>query len=184
MTTAFSIEGTHLKTTNGLGNKDGQSSLKAVWTLAIAVLSLLFAAADVYGQAGPYSFFPLTPCRVVDTRNANGPSGGPALAANTDRSFPVINVNSCGVPSTAKAAVFNVTAVAPGDNGNFIIYPAGSPRPNTSVVNWSVADFATGNGAFLPLANQGGVDITVYPNMPPGSPGTVHLVIDVTGYFQ
>ena len=106
------------------------------------------------------------------------------LAANTARSFPVINVNSCGVPSTAKAAVFNVTAVAPGDNGNFIIYPAGTARPNTSVVNWSVADFATGNGAFLPLANQGGVDITVYPNMPPGTAGTVHLVIDVTGYFQ
>jgi hypothetical protein len=145
-------------------------------------LSLLFAAADVYGQAGAYGFVGLPPCRVVDTRNANGPSGGPALAANTARSFPIINVNSCGVPTTAKAAVVNVTAVAPGDNGNFIIYPAGSPRPNTSVVNWSVSDFATGNGAFLPLANQGGVDITAYPNMPRG--GTVHLVIDVTGYFQ
>ena len=174
-----------MKTTSDLGNNSGQSSSRTVGTLAIAVgLSLLFAAADVYAQAGPYSFFPLTPCRVVDTRNANGVSGGPVLAANTARSFPIINVNSCGVPATAKAAVFNVTAVAPGDNGNFIIYPAGSPRPNTSVVNWSVSDFATGNGAFLPLANQGGVDITVYPNMPPNSSGTVHLVIDVTGYFQ
>ena len=176
-----------MKTTGDLGNNSGQSSSRVVWTLAIVGLSLLSAAADVYAQAaasGPYSFFPLTPCRVVDTRNANGPSGGPALAANTARSFPIINVNSCGVPSTAKAAVVNVTAVAPGDNGNFIIYPAGTARPNTSVVNWSVADFATGNGAFLPLANQGGVDITVYPNMPPGTAGTVHLVIDVTGYFQ
>ena len=162
----------------------GKSSLGAVGILAVAGLSLLFAAADVYGQAGPYSFFPLTPCRVVDTRNANGPSGGPVLAANTARNFPIININSCGVPATARAAVVNVTAVAPGDNGNFIIYPAGSPRPNTSVVNWSVADFATGNGAFLPLANQGGVDITVYPNMPPNSSGMVQLVIDVTGYFQ
>ena len=173
-----------MKTTRDLGNNSGQSSSRAVWTVAVAGLSLLFAAADVYAQAGPYSFFPLTPCRVVDTRNATGPSGGPALAANTARSFPIINVNSCGVPATAKAAVVNVTAVAPGDNGNFIIYPAGTARPNTSVVNWSVADFATGNGAFLPLANQGGVDITVYPNMPPGTAGTVHLVIDVTGYFQ
>ena len=176
-----------MKTTRDLGNNSGEPSLRAVWTLAIVGLSLLFAAADVHAQAaaaGPYSFFPLTPCRVVDTRNANGPSGGPVLAANTARSFPIINVNSCGVPSTAKAAVFNVSAVAPGDNGNFIIYPAGTARPNTSVVNWSVADFATGNGAFLPLANLGGVDITVYPNMPPNSSGTVHLVIDVTGYFQ
>ena len=176
-----------MKTTRVLGNNSGRLSSRAVWTLAIVGLSLVLGAADVYAQAaaqGPYSFFPLTPCRVVDTRNANGPSGGPVLAANTARSFPIINVNSCGVPTTAKAAVVNVTAVAPGDNGNFIIYPAGSPRPNTSVVNWSVADFATGNGAFLPLANQGGVDVTVYPNMSPNSSGTVHLVIDVTGYFQ
>jgi hypothetical protein len=162
----------------------GKPPRRAVGILAAAGLGLLFAAADLYGQAGPYSFFPLTPCRVVDTRNPIGPSGGPVLTANTARSFPIIGVNSCGVPATAKAAVFNVTAVAPTDNGNFIIYPAGTPRPNTSVVNWSTADFATGNGAFLPLANSGGVDITVYPNMPPASTGTVHLVIDVTGYFQ
>ena len=167
-----------------LGNNKGQPSLKAVAILALAGLGIVLAAADVYGQAGPYGFFPLPPCRVVDTRNANGPSGGPVLAANTARSFPIINVNSCGVPATAKAAVFNVTAVAPGDNGNFIIYPAGTPRPNASVLNWSVSDFATGNGTFIPLANQGGVDITVYPNMPQGTSGTVHLVIDVTGYFQ
>ena len=173
-----------MKRMRDFGNASGKSSLKVLAMLSLAGLSQLFAATDAYGEAGPYSFFPLTPCRVVDTRNANGPSGGPVLAANTARDFPIINVNSCGVPATAKAAVFNVTAVAPGDNGNFIIYPAGTPRPNTSVVNWSVSDFATGNGAFLPLANQGGVDITVFPNMPPNSPGTVHLVIDVTGYFQ
>jgi hypothetical protein len=184
MRKSFPIEGAEMKRIKDLGGNGAKSPLRAVGILAFAGLSFLFAAADVYAQAGPYSFFPLTPCRVVDTRNANGPSGGPALAANTARSFPIINVNSCGVPATAKAAVMNVTAVAPGDNGNFIIYPAGTARPNTSVVNWSVADFATGNGAFLPLANTGGVDITVYPNMPPGTAGTVHLVIAVTGYYQ
>ena len=167
-----------------LGNNRGQPSLKAVGILALAGLGFVLSAADVYGQGGPYGFVALPACRVVDTRNANGPSGGPALAANTARSFPIINVNSCGVPATAKAAFFLVTAIAPTNDGNLILYPAGLPRPNTSVVNWSVADFATGNGAFLPLANLGGVDITVYPNMPPNSTGIVHLVIDVTGYFQ
>ena len=171
-----------MKTTPDLRNNSSQSSSRAVATLAIVGLSLLFAAADVYGQAGAYGFVGLPPCRVVDTRNANGPSGGPALAANTDRSFPIVNINSCGVPATAKAAFLNVTAVAPTNDGNLILYPVGAPRPNTSVVNWEVSDSATSNGAFLPLANQGGVDITAFPNMPGG--GTVHLVIDVTGYFQ
>jgi hypothetical protein len=167
---------------NDLGNKRRQVSLKAVGILALAGLGFVLTAADVYGQAGPYGFVGLPPCRVVDTRAANGTSGGPALAANTARSFPIINVNSCGVPATAKAAYFNVTAIAPTSDGNLIIYPVGAPRPTTSVVNWESSDFATTNGGFFPLANQGGVDITAYPNMPRG--GTVHLVIDVTGYFQ
>ena len=161
-----------------------QPSLKAVAVLALAGLGLVLSAADAYGQASGYGFFALNPCRVVDTRNADGPSGGPMLTANTARSFPIMNVNSCGVPSTARAASMNVTAVAPTDNGNFVIYPAGAPRPNSSVVNWSVSDFATGNGAVIPLSNQNGVDITVYTNMPQGSSGKVHLIIDVTGYFQ
>ena len=34
-------------------------------------------------------FYTVTPCRVVDTRNSSGPFGGPALAANSDRTFVV-----------------------------------------------------------------------------------------------
>ena len=52
------------------------------------------------------------------------------------------------------------------------------------MINFSTADFALANGAIIPLANIGGLDISVQTDMPPGSVGTVHLVIDVTGYFQ
>ena len=145
---------------------------------------LLSEAARAVPVAGPYSFFPLTPCRVVDTRGPTGPQGGPALAANSDRSFTIIGINSCGVPNTAKAAAMNITIVAPTDGGDLRIWPYLSPVPLASVINFSTADFALANGVLIPLANSGGIDITVQTDMPPGSAGTVNLVIDVTGYFQ
>ena len=148
----------------------------------VACLGFLISQAARAG--GPYSFFPLTPCRVVDTRNAVGPQGGPALAANAIRSFAIINVNSCGVPSTAKAAALNVTVVSPTDVGDLRIWPYQSPVPLASVINFSTADFALANGAIIPLASISGIDISVQNDMPPGSAGTVHLVIDVAGYFQ
>jgi len=47
-----------------------------------------------------------------------------------------------------------------------------------------LVNFALANGAIIPLANIGGLDISVQTDMPPGSTGTLHLVTDVTGYFQ
>ena len=155
---------------------------KAARFLFTAVLGLFLCEAAQAG--GPYSFFPLTPCRVVDTRNPGGPQGGPALAANTIRSFTIININGCGVPSTAKAAAMNITAIQASDNGDLRIFPYLTSVPLASVINFSTADFALANGAIIPLGNIGGIDISVQTDMPPSSTGHVHFVVDVTGYFQ
>jgi hypothetical protein len=150
----------------------------------LAGLALLLAEAARATVAGPYSFFPLTPCRVIDTRGPTGPQGGPSLAANTIRSFAIINVNSCGVPTTAKAAAINITAIQATDAGDLRVFPYQSPVPLASVINFSTADFALANGAIIPLANISATDISVQTDMPPGSTGHVHFVVDVTGYFQ
>ncbi len=157
-------------------------SFKIARPAVFASLILLFSGVALAG--GPYSFYPLTPCRIIDTRGPVGPTGGPALAANTVRNFPVVNVAGCGVPSTAKAAAFNITAIQATDAGDLRIFPYQSPVPLASVINFSTADFALANGAIIPVANIGGLDISVQTDMPPGSHGTVHLVVDVTGYFQ
>ena len=157
---------------------------KTARLLVLGGLGLLLSHAARAAVAGPYSFFPLTPCRVVDTRGPVGPQGGPALSANTVRNFSIINVNGCGVPATAKAAAINVTAIQATDNGDLRIFPYQSAVPLASVINFSVVDFALANGAIVPLANIGGLDISVQTDMLPGSTGNVHLVIDVTGYFQ
>ena len=152
--------------------------------LVLGGLGLLFSHAARAAVAGPYSFFPLTPCRVVDTRGPVGPQGGPALAANTVRSFAIINVNGCGVPNTAKAAAINITAIQATDAGDLRVFPYQSAVPLASVINFSTADFALANGAIVPLANISATDISVQTDMPPGSAGNVHFVVDVTGYFQ
>jgi hypothetical protein len=40
-------------------------------------------------NASALAFYPLTPCRIADTRNPAGPLGGPYLAAGRPRAFPI-----------------------------------------------------------------------------------------------
>ena len=149
--------------------------------LAVGVLTLA-AAVPAQAQLGPYSFYSLAPCRVIDTRGPAGPTGAPALAANATRSFTVLG--TCGLPTTAKAVTFNITIVSPTDFGNLRAYPFGVAEPNASVINWVTTDFAVANGAIVPVTGPAGNNITVKCDMPVGSTGTVQLVVDVTGYFQ
>jgi hypothetical protein len=43
---------------------------------------------DSYTDASALQFYPLTPCRVADTRNATGSLGAPSLVAAQARTFP------------------------------------------------------------------------------------------------
>jgi len=149
---------------------------------AFALAAALAATTSRTEAGGPYNFFSLSPCRVVDTRQAAAATGAPSLAANATRSFPILG--ACGVPTGAQAVVFNVTVVAPTDVGDLRIFPAGTTMPLASVINWTTADFAVANGAIIPVQSSAGSDVTVRVDMPSGSKGKVDLVLDVTGYFE
>src|SRR5205807_1661940 len=56
------------------------------------------------------SFVPVTPCRVADTRNANGAFGGPFLPGGTPRGFVVSN-SACNIPAMSQAFPLNVTVL-------------------------------------------------------------------------
>jgi hypothetical protein len=153
--------------------------------LALAGLALAAAPSLAHAQTN-LAFYPVSPCRLWDTRAAAGPSGGPAHNANTSRSFPVRGI--CGVPTSAQAIAVNLTvtfgALPVRDLGNMRAYPAGTTAPNSSVLNWLATDSAIANGALLPLGTSGSNHLTIQIDMPVGSTGQIHSLADVTGYFQ
>ncbi len=121
-------------------------------------------------------FFTLTPCRLVDTRNAPGTFGGPALVAGTDRVFPLLG--QCEIPPTARALSVNLTVAQPTAPGNLRLYPAGTPLPLTSSLNYAAGQTRASN-AIATLNGLG--ELAVHCSQ---APGTVHFILDVNGYFE
>jgi Putative Ig domain len=119
------------------------------------------------------AFFPLTPCRVADTRWTTGPLGGPYLTGSEERAFPVLS-SSCVIPDTAQAYSLNFAAIPKGPLGYMTVWPTGQSKPLVSTLN-ALTGTITANGAIVPSGQQGA--ISVYPSNP------TDLVIDVDGYF-
>jgi hypothetical protein len=121
-------------------------------------------------------FYTVTPCRVVDTRNPTGPYGGPALAANTSRSFAV--GGQCGVPTTAKAASLNLTVTGGTAPGILRLYPGGTLTPLASAINYG-AGKTRANNQTTPLGSAASLAVRCDQVS-----GIVQVIIDVNGYFQ
>jgi uncharacterized repeat protein (TIGR01451 family) len=124
-------------------------------------------------------FYPLTPCRIVDTRDPDGPSGGPALSGGSARSFAV--AGGCGVPADATAVSINVTIVEPTADGALRLYPTGLTPPLVSTINFSAGQIRANNAVMsLEGIPPGGIDVQT--DMV--GPGSAHFLLDVTGYFK
>jgi hypothetical protein len=144
----------------------------------LIVVAATMLTASLATAAGPLQFYSVNPCRVVDTRGAVGLTGGPALSAFQTRNFPMRGL--CGVASTAVAVSLNVTVVTPASSGYLTLWPSGTSQPVVSTINFTPADTALANGAIVPLAAaMSSSEIAVFN----GSPGSTHLLLDVTGYF-
>src|SRR5271157_226339 len=134
---------------------------------------------DIDGYFAPVSnstlaFYPLTPCRVVDTRNPKGDLGGPSLAGLTERDFPILKATACNIPNTAQAYSLNFTAVPQGPLGYLTAWPAGQSQPYVSTLN-SLTGTIVANAAIVPAGTNGA--IAVFPT------NLTDLVIDINGYF-
>lgn len=128
---------------------------------------------EIFGGPG---FYTVAPCRVVDTRNPAGPLGGPALSANSVRTFMVSG--TCGIPETAKAVSLNVTATQASSAGNLVLYPANIGVPATSTISYSAGQ-TRANNSITGLSTTGA--LSVFCAQPSG---TAHVILDVNGYFQ
>jgi YVTN family beta-propeller protein len=122
----------------------------------------------------PLQFVTMTPCRVVDTRDPNGPLGGPPIPGGTYRAFPLPQSQNCTIPAEAVAYSLNVTVVPHQALGYLTIWPATTPQPVVSTMN-SLDGRIKANAAVVPAGYQGSV--SVY------AANTTDVVLDIDGYF-
>ena len=120
-------------------------------------------------QAG--RFVPLTPTRLLDTREANSIQQG-ALAPN--QAITVNVAGLAGLPTDAAAAALKVTVTDSTASGYWTVYPTGSARPTASNINVDGAGTTIANQV---LARLSGGKATVY------SQSGGQVVIDLVGWF-
>ena len=79
-----------------------------------------------------------------------------------------------GVPGDASAVTLNVTSTGSLGAGFATVFPCGTPRPNTSNVN-----FAAGSTVANAVTSKVGADgkVCIYNDAP------THLIVDVNGFF-
>ena len=123
--------------------------------------------------ASALAFYPVTPCRIADTRIGTGPLAGPSLPAQGSRSFPVLS-SPCNLPSTAQAYSLNVTAIPNTTLDYLTSWPTGGGVPNVSTLNAPTGEI-TANAAIVPSGNNGEVSIFVSD--------AANVILDVNGYF-
>jgi len=123
----------------------------------------------------PGVYHTITPCRLIDTRNPDGPLGGPALVAAANRTFQA--TGNCGVPATATAVFLNITVASSSAGGNLRVFPTGTAVPTVSALNYSAGQTRGNNGIFG-LDATGQFDIRCAQ-----ASGSAHVIVDVAGFF-
>jgi hypothetical protein len=121
-------------------------------------------------------FYPVTPCRISDSRPEGGKTGSfgpPSITGQTARSIPVTQ-STCNIPASAQAYSLNVTAVPQGPLGFLTLYPTGQVRPNVSTLN-AFNGQVVANAAIVRAGNNGAIDVF--------ASDTTNVVIDINGYF-
>ncbi|HLJ17143.1 MAG TPA: hypothetical protein VKV15_21800 [Bryobacteraceae bacterium] len=156
---------------NWTGNVASASA--AATTVTMSAPEAVVANFTVGSGTSGLRFVPVTPCRVLDTRQAVGPFGGPQIAAQATRNV-AIPQSPCNIPGSALAYSLNVTVVPPGPLSYVSIWPAGQTQPVVSTLN-SFDGRIVANAAIVPAGTQGAISVF--------ASDATNLIIDINGYF-
>ena len=143
-------------------------------TLALGTFSAqVQIPSPVSGLSSATHFVPINPCRIADTRNPNGPFGGPPIAGGVSRDFAVPN-SACGIPSTAAGYSMNVAVVPHGKLGYLTVWPSGQSQPLVATLN-SIDGRIKSNAAIVQAGGNGAISVF--------ATDTTDVVLDINGYF-
>ncbi len=130
------------------------------------------------------TYVPLTPCRIVDTREGTGTNGTPFQPQQT-RTYYVGGTfgfapaggksGGCGIPVGATAIAATITAVDPTHGGYLRAWPNGSTEPTATVLNFKDTSIST--GVTLPINQTSAYSLKLR------SYGNTDIVVDVAGYY-
>ena len=144
--------------------------------ICLFTLSKVDVVVDVlgwYGTGATAGYAPLTPTRVLDTRNGTGIGGQRAVVpAGGTTAFTV--AGTAGVPGDAAGVMLNVTATEEGADGYLTVYPCGGAVPPSSSVNYR---------AGRDVANQAASGIGAGGQVCVSSFAASHVVVDVLGWY-
>jgi hypothetical protein len=124
-------------------------------------------------------YVPLTPARILDTRDGTGGLPGP-FSSHVARAFQVTGAG--GVPGNATAVTGNLTITGQGYLGFLFIGPIAMNNPTSSTLNFPKGDDRA-NAVTVQLGGGGTLAVTYAA---PAAAGGVsaHVIFDVTGYFM
>ena len=120
-------------------------------------------------------FFPVSPCRVLDTRTKAGVFGGPALPGLARRIVSV-TTSACGIPAGTRAISANVTVIPQG-SGDLAAFP-GNLEPTSATAISFRSHRTRANNTLIAIAADGTLG---FQN---DSVAPTDLVLDVNGYFR
>lgn len=124
-------------------------------------------------NASALAYYLLPPCRMLDTRQQNGPQSGAAFAAGEIQSISIVT-STCNVPSIAEAYFLNFTVAPPGPLGYITVWADGTAQPLVSTLN-APTGTVVANAAIVAAGSFG--DINVFAT------NDTNLIIDISGYF-
>jgi len=119
------------------------------------------------------TYNPLTPARVIDTRNGTGGVPVAKIGPNGTLTFGMLGQG--GVPATnVSAVILNVTVTDTTAYSDLTVWPAGTTMPNVSSLNWIPGETIP-NQVEVALGSGGAVNFNnVF--------GATNLVVDVEGW--
>ena len=125
-------------------------------------------------NAAALAFYPMTPCRLVDTRpGAQSTIITGRLAAGMVTTLPILS-SSCNVPATAQTYSLNFTVVPPAAVGYLTVWPTGESQPIVSTLN-DPTGTGEANAAIVSAGAGGSIDVFLTD--------ATDLVVDIDGYF-
>ena len=168
-------------------------------TIQFRKKTLLAVIALCAFSASPYSvqaeegllYWPVTPCRIVDTRKAANPGH---ILAGQAKQFHVYgsggdagrieaqggNVNGCPSPQETPLAVhINLISAKQTGSGNLVAYPAGEPIPTATLINYKQG-VNISNAAVVKTCELCSPESRIA--VASGNADT-HVIVDVMGYY-